>query len=135
MAQAILREKMGMAGGGIIAFREGDPIDEQIAQAYNAQRETPRDVAEQRAAAVTGSNRPGIAAPPPRAAAPNPRAITAVPPQGQAQAPASVNPLMDFTKDQKLIDDRQTELTAKHLLIGLNQLLLQKLKRVEKNLV
>ena len=116
MAQAILREKMGMAGGGIIAFREGDPIDEQIAQAYNAQRETPRDVAEQQAAAVTGSNRPGIAAPPPRAAAPNPRAITAVPPQGQAQAPASVNPLMDFTKDQKLIDDRQTELTAKRTL-------------------
>jgi hypothetical protein len=112
MAQAILREKMGMAGGGIIAFREGDPVDEQIAEAYNAPRETPQDVAEQRAAAVTGSNRPGTSSPPPRAAAPNPRAITAVP----AQAPASVNPLIDFSKEQRLIDERQTEVTAKRAL-------------------
>jgi len=113
MAQAILRQKKGMAGGGIIAFREGDPVDEEIARAYNAPRETPRDVAEQRAAAVTGSNRPGTSSPPPRAAAPNPRAITAVPTQGQAQAQAQADPLMDFTEDKKLIAERQAELTTK----------------------
>jgi len=105
MAKAILREKTGMAGGGIIAFKQGDSIDEEIAQAYNAPRETPRDVAEQRAAAVTGSNRPGTVAPP------NPRAITAVPAQAQAQAPAS--PLMDFSKEQTLLDTQRAEATAK----------------------
>ena len=118
MAQAILREKMGMAGGGIIAFREGDPIDEQIAQAYNAQRETPRDVAEQQAAAVTGSNRPGTVAPPPRAAAPNPRAITAVPPQApaQTQGPAQAPSLMDFTEEKKSLEERKTVADAKQAL-------------------
>jgi len=109
MAKAILREKTGMAGGGIIAFKQGDSIDEEIAQAYNAPRETPRDVAEQRAAAVTGSNRPGTVAPP------NPRAITAVPAQAQAQgqAPAPVSPLMDFSKEQTLLDTQRAEATAK----------------------
>jgi len=90
MAQAILREKMGMAGGGIIAFREGDPVDEEIARAYNAPRETPGNVAEQ------------------RAAAPNPRAITAVP----SQAPS----LTDFSGYEKLISDRQTQADAKRVL-------------------
>ena len=85
MAQAILREKMGMAGGGIIAFREGDPVNEEIARAYNAPRETPRDVAAQRAA-------------------PNPRAITAVP----TQAPSLTN----FDEEQKLINERQAEYTT-----------------------
>jgi len=114
MAQAILRQKKGMAGGGIIAFKQGDPVDEEIARAYNAPRETPRDVAEQRAAAVTGSNRPGTSSPPPRAAAPNPRAITAVPTQGQAQAQAG--PLMDFSGYEKLISDQQTQADAKRAL-------------------
>jgi hypothetical protein len=90
MAQAILREKMGMAGGGIIAFKQGDPVDEEIAQAYNAPRETPRDVAVQQAAA-----------------APNPRAITAVPAQSPAKAQSPTNPLMDFSEDQKIIDQQR----------------------------
>jgi len=110
MAQAILREKKGMAGGGIIAFKQGDPVDEEIAQAHNAPRETPRDVAEQRAAAVTGSNRPGAVAPP------NPRAITAVPAQAQAQAQAPANSLMDFSKEQTLLNTQQAEATAKRTL-------------------